>query len=76
MSKLNESELKELDYKLFAVRKFMLARGGLKYKVYNHCCSANNDEPDSNIIEYFDDIIWFIDKLKEELEFNQYFNDF
>lgn len=70
--KLSESEVKELNYKLDAVREFMLARGGLKYKVYNHGCPAVLDEPDSNIVEYFDDIICFINRLLiKEPEVNQ-----
>lgn len=61
---LNEFELRELDYKLDTIKKFLIIKNGKQYKLYNHCCPNGHNKPDSNIIEYFDDVIYFIEKLK------------
>lgn len=61
---LTDEELMELDYKLDAVRTFLIENNGFGYKLYNHSCPTNDNEPDSNIVEYFDDIIYFIDIIK------------
>lgn len=61
---LSDSELMELDYKLNTIRSFLIENNGIEYKLYNHICPTNDNEPDSNIIEYFDDIIYLIDILK------------
>lgn len=62
--KLDELEERELDFKLHVIKDFLIKRGGYKVKLYNRTCPEFCDTPDSNIIEYFDDIVYFINKMK------------
>ncbi len=64
--KSDEIELRELDYKLFAIREFLIKNGGFNYKVYNYDYPDYGNEPDSNIIEYLDNVIILINKLKKD----------
>lgn len=55
----------ELIYKLEAVIDYLKANDGYEYKVYNHSC-PNLSEPDSNIVEYTEDVKQIIEKILEE----------
>lgn len=46
----------ELLYKIDAVILYLKENNGENYKVYNRLCPCDNTEPDSNIIEYAEDI--------------------
>lgn len=52
----------ELMYKLDAVIDYLKTNDGYKYKVYNHSC-ADLSEPDSNIVEYAEDVKDIIIKI-------------
>ena len=45
----------ELIYKMETVIEYLKNNNGYNYKLYNHLCPGY-DEPDSNIIEYAEDI--------------------
>ncbi len=63
INKLSETEENELDYKLNAIKEFLIINDGLNYKVYNHSCPHFNEEPDSNIVEYLDDVVYLINEM-------------
>ena len=46
----------ELIYKLEAIIRYLQENGGYNYMVYNKLCPGMG-EPDSNIIEYAEDIL-------------------
>lgn len=46
----------ELLYKLNAVIDYLKLYDGYKYKVYNIICPGDETEPDSNIVEYAEDV--------------------
>lgn len=46
----------ELNYKITAVLNYLKNHNGYKYKLYNHLCPNENTIPDSNIVEYMEDI--------------------
>ena len=52
----------EFIYKLGAVIEYLKNNGGYEYKVYNHLCPGMG-EPDSNIVEYAEDILYLINLL-------------
>ncbi len=52
----------ELMYKLDAVIDYLKTNDGYKYKVYNHSC-PDLSEPDSNIVEYAEDVKDIIIKI-------------
>lgn len=60
-NKLNEIEERELWTKLEMIREFLIFNNGDNYKLYNNYCP---NKPDSNIIEYLDDVIHLIERLK------------
>ena len=53
----------ELLYKINAVINYLKENGGYDYKVYNHSCGRISDEPDSNIVEYAEDVEEMINGL-------------
>lgn len=53
----------ELLYKIDAVIKYLKDNGGYKYKLYNRLCPDNNVEPDSNIVEYAEDVKYMINEM-------------
>ena len=55
-----------LIYKLDAVVDYLKNNGGYEYKVYNHLCPDINTEPDSNIVEYAEDVKDIIKEILEE----------
>lgn len=63
MNKLDEVEKNELDFKLEVILYFLIRHNGYAFKLYNHPLPLSN-EPDSNIIEYCEDVINLVDKLK------------
>ena len=52
----------ELIYKLEAVIKYLKNNGGYDYKLYNRLCPGMR-KPDSNIVEYAEDIFEIVNKL-------------
>lgn len=53
----------ELTYKIDAIIKYLKENGGYDYKVYNHACGKISDEPDSNMVEYAEDVEVMINTL-------------
>ena len=56
----------ELLYKIDAVIDYLKKHNGEEYKVYNHLCPDGVNEPDSNIIEYAEDVKQIIIEMLEE----------
>lgn len=54
--KLDEQTKNELLYKLETVKQFLIINNGQNYKLYNRTCPDISDKPDSNIVEYLEDI--------------------
>lgn len=52
----------ELIYKLEAVIEYLKINGGYDYKLYNRLCPGI-EEPDSNIVEYAEDVLYMINLL-------------
>ena len=52
----------ELIYKTEAVIEYLKNNNGYNYKLYNHLCPGYGD-PDSNIVEYAEDILDIINEL-------------
>lgn len=55
----------ELLYKINAIIEYLKEHNGYDYKVYNRLCPGMG-EPDSNIVEYAEDVEYLINKLLEE----------
>ena len=52
----------ELIYKMNAIIDYLKDNNGYNYKLYNKLCPGNG-EPDSNIVEYAEDIFEIVNKL-------------
>ena len=52
----------EIIYKMNAVIEYLKNNGGYDYKLYNQLCPGHG-EPDSNIVEYAEDILYIINLL-------------
>lgn len=52
----------ELIYKLEAVIEYLKNSGGYEYRLYNRLCPEMG-EPDSNIVEYAEDVLYLINLL-------------
>ena len=52
----------ELIYKLETVTKYLKNKGRYNYELYNRLCPCTR-EPDSNIVEYAEDILYLINLL-------------
>ena len=52
----------ELIYKLKAVIEYLKNNGGYDYKLYNRLCPGI-EEPDSNAVEYAEDVLYMINLL-------------
>ena len=52
----------ELIYKLTAIIEYLKNNGGYDYELYNHLCPGH-DKPDSNIVEYAEDVLDIINLL-------------
>lgn len=60
----------ELLYKIDTIIEYLKEHKGYEYKLYNRVCPDNNIEPDSNIVEYAEDIKNIFEKMiKNELKF-------
>lgn len=46
----------ELLYKIDVIINYLKENNGYEYKLYNRVCPDNNIEPDSNIVEYTEDV--------------------
>lgn len=46
----------ELLYKIDVIIEYLKESNGQEYKLYNRVCPDNDIEPDSNIIEYAEDV--------------------
>lgn len=51
--KINKDELL---YKIDTIIDYLKEHDGHNYKVYNHTCPIDNNQPDSNIVEYAEDV--------------------
>ena len=58
----------ELLYKLNIIIEYLKNKNDYEYKLYNHLCPDNDTEPDSNIVEYAQDIENIIQELLKKLE--------
>jgi len=58
----------ELLYKLGVIIKYLKDNKGYEYKLYNRVCPDNNIEPDSNIIEYAEDVKNIVNEIIKKLE--------
>ena len=56
-------------YKLYTVIEYLKNNGGYEYKVYNRLCPGVS-EPDSNIVEYAEDVKEIINEIFKESEKN------
>jgi len=61
--KLDEIKKRELLYKLETVKQFLIFNNGHEHKLYNHICPSDNTVPDSNIVEYLEDIEHIVSNL-------------
>ena len=52
----------EIIYKMNAVIEYLKNNGGYDYKLYNYLCPGMG-EPDSNIVEYTEDILEIVENL-------------
>ncbi len=52
----------ELIYKMNAIIDYLKNNNGYNYKLYNQLCPGNG-EPDSNIVEYAEDVLYTINLL-------------
>ena len=52
----------ELIFKLKTVIEYLKKNGGYNYKLYNRLCPGI-EKPDSNIVEYAEDIFEIVNKL-------------
>lgn len=60
----------ELIYKIDAIIKYLKENKGYDYKIYNRLCPDNNNEPDSNIVEYAEDVLYLVNELlKNKIEY-------
>ena len=57
----------ELLYKLNAVIEYLKNNNGYEYKLYNHLCPGYGN-PDSNIVEYAEDILVIIENLINNID--------
>lgn len=62
MDKLSNIEIRELKFKLEVVMYFLVSRNGYSFKLFNHTL-PDSDEPDSDIIEYMEDIMNLVSKI-------------
>ena len=61
----------ELLYKLDVIINYLKVNNGNKYKLYNRVCPDNNVEPDSNIVEYAEDVNNMVKEIIKKLENNE-----
>lgn len=59
----------ELIYKIEAVIEYLKNNGGYEYNIYNYSC-PDVSEPDSNIVEYAEDVKQIIEEPLDEKDNN------
>lgn len=57
----------ELVYKLETVIEYLKNNGGYNYELYNRLCPGMGD-PDSNIVEYAEDVLYLVKEILKKLE--------
>ena len=57
----------ELIYKIQAIIGYLREHNGYEYKLYNRLCPGMG-KPDSNIVEYAEDVEVLIEELLKKLE--------
>lgn len=57
----------ELEYKIEIIIKYLKEHNGYKYKLYNRIC-PDYGEPDSNIVEYAEDVKSIVNSLLKNVE--------
>lgn len=62
MNKLNDMEIEELKFKLEVIMYFLVSKDGYSFKLFNHQL-PDSDVPNSNVIEYMEDVMNLISKL-------------
>ena len=58
----------EILYKINTIIEYLKEHKGYEYKLYNRVCPDNNIEPDSNIVEYAEDVKNIVKKTIKILE--------
>lgn len=58
----------ELLYKIEAIIEYLKNNGGYDYLLYNRLCPIDDLEPDSNIVEYAEDILYMVEEIFKKLE--------
>lgn len=58
----------ELLYKIDAIINYLKDNKGYEYKLYNRLCPDNNMEPDSNIVEYAEDVKNMVKEIMKKIE--------
>mgnify|MGYP007069925428 CR=1 FL=1 len=62
---INENEIM---YKMYIIIEYLKCHKGYRYKLYNRLCPGMG-KPDSNIVEYAEDVLEMIDKLLKTRNF-------
>jgi len=63
---IDEYTQREMLCKINAIIKFLIDNNGSEYLMYNRTCPAFSEEPDSDIVEYAQDIKNIINNLNKE----------
>ena len=53
----------EILYKIDVIIRYLKEHKGYDYKLYNRLCSDTNIEPDSNIVEYAEDVLDIVKEI-------------
>jgi len=53
---MDERTLNELNFKMNEIIEYLKNNKGYDYELYNHVCPCFVDEPNSNIVEYAEDV--------------------
>ena len=53
----------EILYKLNTIIEYLKNNNGYNYKLYNYLCPDRDIEPDSNIVEYAEDVLYLVNLL-------------
>ena len=53
---MDERTLNELNFKMDEIIEYLRNNKGYDYRLYNHCCPCFVDEPNSDIVEYAEDV--------------------
>lgn len=59
----------ELIYKIETIIEYLKNNNGYEYKLYNRSCPCVS-EPDSNIVEYAEDVKQIVDEILDEKDSN------